>query len=131
MARFKTLLRNITVGLGIVRPPDLIRQSVSEHPALDDMKSGTVYVVCGPGYQKWALFRCPGCENNIVQLSLMPGRRPRWIVTTDIIGRPTISPSVRQLDKPFAHFWVKNGAVEWCTDSGRPSQTTAFSRLQS
>jgi hypothetical protein len=119
--RLKTCVRGIGVALGVIRQPDLVARSISEHPAPDDMKSGIVYIVRGAGYQKWALFRCPGHEDEIIQLSLMSDRRPRWAVTTDIVGRPTISPSVRQLDKPFAHFWVKRGKVEWCADSGRPA----------
>lgn len=78
----------------------------------------------GPGYEKWAVFRCPKHEDEIIQLSLMQNRRPRWSITLDFLDRPTIHPSVRQLDGAYAHFWVKSGAIDWCADTGRrpPSQ---------
>lgn len=124
MSWIRTLLRNIAVGLGFIRRPELVSLPVSDHPVPEDMQPGVIYVVGGPGYQKWAVFRCPGHEDEIVQLSLMANRRPRWTATTDFIGRPTIHPSVRQLDGSFAHFWVKGGHVEWCADSGRPPRPT-------
>jgi len=119
MSWVSTLLRNVAVGLGFIRRPDLIGLLVADHPVPAAMQSGVIYIVGGPGYQKWAVFRCPRYEDEIIQLSLMANRRPRWTVTTDFIGRPTIHPSVRQLDGSFAHFWVKGGRVEWCADSGR------------
>lgn len=119
MSWVSTLLRNVAVGLGFIRRPDLIGLLVADHPMPAAMQPGVIYIVGGPGYQKWAVFRCPRYENEIIQLSLMANRRPRWTITADFIGRPTIHPSVRQLDGSFAHFWVKGGRVEWCADSGR------------
>ncbi len=119
MSWVSTLLRNAAVGLGFIRRPELVSLLVSDHPMPATMQPGVIYIVGGPGYQKWAVFRCPRYEDEIIQLSLMANRRPRWTVTADFIGRPTIHPSVRQLDGSFAHFWVKEGRVEWCADSGR------------
>ena len=119
MSLFRTLLRNVAVRLGFIRNPELISLLVSNHPAQEAMQPGIIYIVGGPGYQKWAVFRCPRHKDEIIQLSLMANRRPRWTITTDFIGRPTLHPSVRQLDGSFAHFWVKRGLVEWCADSGR------------
>lgn len=120
MAWLKKLLRDGAAALGLIRRPELIGMVVSDHPAPEAMAPGTIYIVGGPGYQKWAVFRCPRHEDEIIQLSLMPNRRPRWTVTLDFLERPTIHPSVRQLDGPYAHFWVKAGCVEWCADTGRP-----------
>lgn len=119
MSWIKTLLRNVAVGFGFIQRPELISLLVSDHPVPEVVRAGVIYIVGGSGYQKWALFRCPKYEDEIVQLSLMASRRPRWTVETDFIGRPTIHPSVRQLDGSLAHFWVKRGRVEWCADSGR------------
>ena len=126
MSWFRTLLRDIAVHLGFIRSPELISQLVFEHPAPEAMQPGIIYIVGGPGYQKWAVFRCPRYKDEIIQLSLMANRRPRWTITTDFIGRPTIHPSVRQLDGSFAHFWVKRGLVEWCVDSGQKITTKTF-----
>lgn len=52
-------------------------------------------------------------------LSLSKSTRPRWSVTIDRLGRPTLQPSVRQVAGCYSHFWVRRGAVEWCGDTGR------------
>jgi len=116
---FKKLLRESAVSLGIIRRPDLVGVLVGDHPRPDAMEAGKVYIVGGPGYQKWAVFRCPRHEDEIIQLSLMQNRRPHWSITLDFLDRPTIHPSVRQLDGAFAHFWVKTGDIDWCADTGR------------
>lgn len=117
------LLRYILIALGLVKKPELVTQFVSEQPAPDGITPGIIYVVGGPGYQKWAVFRCPAYESEIIQLSLMPNRRPQWTVQADFFGRPTIHPSVRRTDGSFAHFWIRKGTVEWCADSGQAIKT--------
>lgn len=121
MAHIIALIRGLLVSLGIIPKPDFILKGVSSHPAHEEVRSGWIYVVGENGYKKWAYFRCPADEKEIIQLSLMPNRRPRWEVRTDLLQRPTVYPSVRQLDGSYAHFWIKKGAVEWCEDSGRSS----------
>lgn len=124
MAWLKALIRNIAVGIGVVQQPALVAQFLTDHPVPDAVQTGVVYIIQGSGYPKWAIFRCPKHEDEIIQLCLMENRRPRWTVKTDLFGRPTIHPSVRQLEGSFAHFWVKAGYVEWCPDSGRPLHKT-------
>lgn len=114
-----TFLCRIAVGLGIVQKPILIVKFLAEHPVPDNIQAGVVYIIRSSGFQKWAMFLCPRHENEIIQLCLMRNRRPHWTVKTDLLGRPTINPSVRQLKGSFAHFWVKAGHIEWCSDSGR------------
>lgn len=127
MAAIQAVLLWLLVALHLVRRPDLMATLVEDHPEPDAMKAGTIYIVGGPGFRKWAYFRCPADRNEIIQLSLMHERRPRWTVTTDILGRPTIHPSVRQLDGSYAHFWVRNGRVDWCADSGKkPGRAVAI-----
>lgn len=113
------LVRDAAVNLRLMRKPDLLAVQVSAHPDPEAMKPGVLYVVGSPEFQKWAVFRCPTNENDIIQLSLMPNRRPRWQVTVDLLERPTIYPSVRQLDGARSHFWVDSGCVQWCADTGR------------
>mgnify|MGYP003700617147 CR=1 FL=1 len=126
MPWLKRIVCHIAVDLGFIDRPDLTTLAVNDHPVPGEMESGVIYVVGGPGYQKWAILRCPRHENEIIQLSLMAGRRPRWSIKTDILGRPTIYPSVRQLEGSFAHFWIKSGRVEWCADSGRAPHYASF-----
>jgi hypothetical protein len=120
----KRVVRAACVRVGIIPRPDLIVQSVGAHVAPEEMEAGVVYVVGSQGFPKWALFRCPIHDDEIIHLSLMPNRRPRWTISSDLLGRPTISPSVRQIEGSYAHFWVRRGAVAWCADTGqlpRPS----------
>ena len=124
MSWVNTLLRNVAVGLGFIRRPDLISQLVSDHPAPEVMQSGVLYIVGGAKFQKWAMFRCPRYEDEIIQLSLMASRRPSWTVTIDFMGRPTIHPSIRQTSGSYAHFWLKKGYVNWCADSGHHSHNS-------
>lgn len=122
MEMLKALLRSITVSIGIIRKPIFIAKFLTEHPVQENIQAGIVYIIHSSGHQKWAMFRCPGHEDELIQLCLIRKRHPSWTVKTDWLGRPTINPSVRQLDGSFAHFWVKDGNVEWCADSGRRLQ---------
>jgi uncharacterized protein DUF6527 len=119
-------LRWLLISLRIIPKPDLLARVVPDHPSPDSMKPGWLYVVGSSGYRKWAYFRCPADHDEIIQLSLMPQRRPRWEVSIDRLGRPTIHPSVWQLDGSYAHFWIKQGRVEWCADSGKARRTSVI-----
>jgi hypothetical protein len=112
-------LLSLLVWLGIVPKPDFHAQRVSDRPPPESMREGIIYIVGGENYQKWACFRCPADKNEIIQLSLMPNRRPRWTIGVDILGRPSVHPSVWQQDGSHAHFWIKGGRVVWCPDSGK------------
>ena len=119
LAWLKKLLRDGAATIGIIHRAELVGVLVADHPLPEAMEAGKIYIVGGSGYQKWAVFRCPKHEEEIVQLSLMQNRRPRWTITMDFLDRPTIHPSVRQLDGAYAHFWVKSGCVDWFADTGR------------
>lgn len=118
MVLLKNAARSAAVRLGLIPRPDFIVRFVANHPRQEAMEAGVIYVVGGRGYQKWALFRCPQHEEEIIQLSLMRNSRPRWTITADFLERPTLDPSVRQLEGSCAHFWVRRGKVAWCADSG-------------
>lgn len=120
MEFWKEALRSLLVRLRIIPKPDLVARVVRERPAPESMEPGVIYVTGDKSFRKWAWFRCPADAGEIIQLSLMQKRRPRWQVSIDWLGRPTLDPSVRQLDGSFAHFLVKQGRVVWCLDSGIP-----------
>ncbi|MDX2027180.1 MAG: DUF6527 family protein [Alphaproteobacteria bacterium] len=105
---------------GLSPRPQLTANIVSTNPSPADIGPGRVIVVGGKGYQKWAYFRCPcGCRETIM-LSLNKTTRPRWAVNIDKRGRPTITPSIRQTAGCLSHFWIRNGVIDWCRDTGRP-----------
>ena len=126
LAWLKKLLRDGAAAIGIIRRAELVGVLVSDHPLPEAVEAAKIYIVGGSSHQKWAVFRCPKHEEEIVQLSLMQNRRPRWTITMDFLDRPTIHPSVRQLDRAYAHFWVKSGCVDWCADTGRRPVSAAI-----
>lgn len=88
-----------------------------ERPAGEALRADRLVVVRGEA-PKWALMRCPcGCGERL-QLSLAIERRPRWVVDIDRLGRPTVVPSVRIRNGCRAHFHLRGGRVEWCSDTG-------------
>jgi Family of unknown function (DUF6527) len=108
--------------LGRIKKPQFHARYADKHPSIADLAADDLVIVRSGLYTKWACFRCPcGCGEKIA-LSLDKDRRPSWRVSADWLRRPTIDPSVRQLDRCFSHFWIKGGQVHWCPDSGRRSQ---------
>ena len=121
---WRDLLREALITIGVVRRPDMALKIMDHQPAPRDLLPGTLIVVEGGGKKKWVCFQCPGGCGNRFQLSLNPSQHPRWTVDSDILGRPTIHPSIHQHDACRAHFWVRAGRIEWCSDSGH--QTTSI-----
>lgn len=119
MVALKEILRAFLIWLGFIGKPDFVMRLVNDHPVREQMVPGLIYVVGGPGYRKWAYFLCPTGNGDVIQLSLQSNHRPRWEITQDLLGRPTVYPSVRQLEGSYAHFWIRNGRVSWCADTGK------------
>lgn len=113
---FRTFAQQLLTRLRLIPRPDFAAQIVPTHPSPEAVKPGAMLVVGDATYQKWACFRCPGdCGENIL-LPLNKAQRPRWAVSIDWLGRPTIHPSVRQLNECRCHFWIRQGRVDWCLD---------------
>lgn len=90
-----------------------------EMPARDEIVPRVVHVVGSSSAPKWATFACPcGCGEALL-LSLSQAKRPRWSVKWDWLGTASINPSVRRNSGCRSHFWVRNGEVLWCADTGR------------
>ena len=104
--------------MGVIRRPDITGFYAAQHPTPEELPPGHLVVVRDGGREKVACFLCPGgCGQKIV-LSMFHNRHSRWRVRFDWLGRPTVSPSVRQLGKCQCHYWIHAGAVAWCADSG-------------
>jgi Family of unknown function (DUF6527) len=106
-------------AIGFLRA-DLLTRVADRVPADMEIKSGELVVVETDGFRKWACLKCPGGCGVKISLSLNPNRRPRWRVSADWFARPSIEPSVHQMNACRCHFWVRRGRVEWCP-GGRPS----------
>lgn len=70
-------------------------------------------VVRYKGINYWAMFRCPCKCGTLISLSLQGD----WSI--DLTRKfPTLYPSVWQTRGCYSHFWVRNGKILWCKDSG-------------
>jgi Family of unknown function (DUF6527) len=116
--RLHSWLRSFLIWIGRVPKPDFISKQVAVHPASDQIKPGVIVVVGNQQVQKWACFRCPGGCSEVIKLSLNHNRSPCWSIQIDRLNQPTISPSIRQTNDCQCHFWIRQGQVEWCKDSG-------------
>jgi hypothetical protein len=94
------------------KPPPYRTERADEVP--DDPEGGVLYVV-GEGAHEWyAVMRCPcGCGESLV-MSLLTDARPRWRVTTDERGVPSLSPSVNRRVGCRSHFFLREGHIAWC-----------------
>jgi hypothetical protein len=91
---------------------------VEKPPKNEDVEAGHLYCVVSSGRMKWSLFICPcGC-GSVVTLSLQPVHSPFWKLTKMNSGRPTLHPSVWRDKGCLSHFWVKDGRIFWCADTG-------------
>lgn len=65
--------------------------------------------------EAWSIgMKCPcGCGDT-VELMLLAEATPRWTLTVDAKGRPSLSPSVWRKSGCRAHYWVINGRIRWC-----------------
>lgn len=112
--------RKLLEVLGWTLPTEVIARLSEDYPEAAALPPGIVHVVGGRTWRKWAYFKCPcGC-GTLIMLALVKGRRPRWDIFIDWLDRPTLKPSVWQSSGCFSHFFVKQGRIEWCHDTGHP-----------
>ncbi|WP_246622445.1 DUF6527 family protein [Rhizobium laguerreae] len=58
--------------------------------------------------------RCPcGC-GDMIELMILRGARPRWDISIDKAGHPSLHPSVWRKSGCRSHFWVREGRILWC-----------------
>lgn len=65
--------------------------------------------------EDWCVgMRCPcGCGQKI-ELLLIHGVAPRWDLTVDAKGLPSLKPSIWLKNRCRSHFWLKRGRIHWC-----------------
>lgn len=89
-------------------------------PPNESVQAGAFYRVMRDNKPKWALFLCPcGCHS-VVTLSLQRAHWPHWNVRASAERRPSLRPSVWRDVGCLSHFWVEDGRVYWCGDTGSP-----------
>jgi len=104
-------------------------------PRNDAVGKKDFIVVINQNKSFWTLFQCPcGC-GKIISLSLQKIHSPHWTVRKSSSGRPTLHPSIWQNQDCCSHFWIKDGRVYWCNNTGiepwvaEPRYYSKWSRL--
>ena len=93
-------------------------RDVASPPSNEVVQSSIFYRVLRNDQPKWALFLCPcGCRA-VVTLSLQFAHRPHWTVRASRNCRPSMRPSVWRDIGCLSHFWIEDGRVYWCSDTG-------------
>ena len=91
---------------------------VASPPPNDAVQPGIFYRVMRIDRPKWALFLCPcGCDT-VITLSLQTAHRPHWTVRASKDQRASMRPSVWRDTGCLSHFWIVDGRVYWCSDTG-------------
>lgn len=99
---------------------------VTRPPKGNQLDRQTIYCVVNRQRMKWSMMFCPcGCGNSIT-LSLQAIHKPHWSLSQTESFRPTLYPSVWRDVGCFSHFWVRDGRVFWCADTGYPPVTSKF-----
>lgn len=65
--------------------------------------------------EDWCVgLRCPcGC-GRAIELLLVPEAKPRWDLTLNAKGQPSLTPSVWLKNGCRSHFRVRHGRIDWC-----------------
>lgn len=95
-------------------------RTVDKPPRNEEVEGCALYFVAPANNPKWVLFRCPcGC-NSVITLPLQQAHRPRWTLKKSQNNRPILYPSVWRDVGCMSHFWVQDGRVYWCHNTGTP-----------
>ncbi|ACX87197.1 conserved hypothetical protein [Pectobacterium parmentieri WPP163] len=100
---------------------DFITKKSKSYPLASEVNDEEIIFVTDSGVQKWACLRCPGQCGAVISLSLNQNRSPKWTLTTDLLNRSTLKPSIHQTNKCGCHFWITKGQVIWCKN-GKPQK---------
>lgn len=113
-SKLLSLLKSINLNSKIKRKRSfnrIILLNMTPNP--DQVTNNNFVVVRHNNINYWAMFRCPCQCGSLISLSLQTD----WSV--DLSRKfPTLYPSVWQTNGCFSHFWIRNGKILWCEDTG-------------
>lgn len=110
----RRVLREILVALHLVRRPRYVVRFSYHQPSSAEIGISEIIAVWGQGGAKWACLLCPCGSREVVRLALNRKTHPRWSLTVDCLGRPSLRPSVWQRERCQCHFWITAGQINWC-----------------
>lgn len=81
----------------------------------DRLGRNTLYVVAEGGNALHASMACPRrrCAT-VLNMNLAPDESPRWFLTVNVKGVPTLAPSVWRRTDCGCHFFLREGRIDWC-----------------
>jgi len=72
-------------------------------------------VLARDGGDDWCVgMRCPCRCGRVIELLVIAEAVPRWDLSIDKRGAPSLSPSVWLKTGCRSHFWIRQGRVYWC-----------------
>ncbi len=93
---------------------------IAHTPSNDSIGNTDFIEVVHKNKPLWVLFKCPcGCQY-VITLPLQKSHNPYWTITESKMGRPILYPSVWQNKGCCSHFWIEDGKVYWCRNTGTP-----------
>jgi hypothetical protein len=99
----------------LLRRPKRVR--LERLPEVPNRLAPNVLYVESEGDSEWlAVMRCPCDCGETLYLNLLPRERPRWDVSQDEEGWPSLRPSVWRKAGCRSHFWLRHGLVVWVRD---------------
>lgn len=103
-------LVEIILRLPFLRRPTYLVKRVSEAPIPTELSNRLLLFEVRGGFPKWVHFRCPKCGDHI-QLPMVG--KNKWMLRVDYLQRPTLMPSIWELNSCGAHFFIRSGEVAW------------------
>jgi len=115
LSRAIALLRRLLGRPGRAKGRDRYTVAYEEGDEVTGRPPNRTLVVAREAGTLWqAALVCPcGC-GRVLDLMLLREVRPRWTLTVDGRGRPSLHPSVWAKDGCRSHFWLRQGEVIWC-----------------
>jgi hypothetical protein len=103
--------------------PALPLRTVHSDELPEVLEAESVYVLGEGEYLWFVAMLCPcGCKSTL-QMSLLPGAKPKWKLTKHIDGTISLHPSVWKTEGCRSHFFIRHNLIQWCpTYQSRPQQ---------
>lgn len=112
----KTYVSPLIEGRNIYYFNTIIKRDIT--PSNDLINEAEFIAVFYKSKPIWALFKCPcGC-GYVITLPLQKPHILRWSIHKSEFGRPTLYPSIWQNKGCYSHFWIEDGKVIWCKNTG-------------
>ena len=99
---------------------------VHRAPSNAEVQDRVLYCVHTQSTPRWALFRCPCNCGQVITLSLLAAHKPHWRILRGPYGHPSLHPSIWRNTGCLSHFWIDDGQVIWCDDTGRHPDTRMY-----